>query len=119
MKRFVVAAAFAIALSLGYSNTADAQIVYGYTVPNAGGIASGGTILVPGGYKAFNSYYSPFTGTMTNQVYSQNFMGQAYGRTYGYSPLTGTSYQSGFYQPNYWVNPYGGYNYSMVRRWGW
>ena len=89
--------------------------MYGYTVPNAGGIASGGTVLVPGGYKTFNSYYSPFTGTMTNQVYGQN-LGQ-HGRTYGYSPLTGKSYRA---RPISLTTgqPHGGYNYSMVRRWG-
>ena len=114
MKRFVVAAALAMALSLGFAKTADAQIVYGYTVPNAAAVVmSGGTVLVPGGYKTFNRYYSPFTGVMTNQVYGQNFLGQAYGRTYGYRPTDRDELPERFYQPNYWVNPYGGYNYNM------
>lgn len=119
MKRFIAIAALAVVLGLGTSSPASAQIVYGYTVPNAGGVASGGTVLVPGGYRTFNNYYSPFTGARTSQVYGQNFLGQAYGRSYGYNPFTGLSYNSGFYQPNYWFNPYGGYNYNFVRRWGW
>jgi hypothetical protein len=56
---------------------------------------------------------------MTSQVYGRNFLGQAYGRTYAYNPWTGLNYNSGFYQPNYWFNPYGGYSWSTLRRWGW
>src|SRR5262245_10949975 len=100
MRRFIAAAALAVAISVGYSNTANAQIVYGYSVPRGGGLAQGGTYLAPGVYNTFNNYYSPFTGVMTGQTYSQNFMGQAYGRTYAYNPWTGMSYQGGFYQPN-------------------
>jgi hypothetical protein len=119
MKRFVVAAALAVAFGLGTSGKADAQIVYTYNRPVGGGVVSGGTVFVPGGYKTFQNYYSPFTGVMTNQVYGQNFLGQAYGRNYGYNPWTGLNYQSGFYQPNYWFNPAGGFSYGVVRRWGW
>ena len=119
MKRFIVAAALAVALGFGNSSKADAQIVYGYSRPVGSGIASTGTVMVPGGYQTYNSFYSPFTGAMANQVYSQNFLGQVYGRTYGYNPYTGLSYNSGFYRPNAWFNPYGGYNYGYVRRWGW
>jgi hypothetical protein len=28
------------------------------------------------------------------------------------------SYQRGYYMPNYWMNPYGGYSWGMARRWG-
>src|SRR5262245_3063858 len=116
MKRFVVAAALAVALGLGFASKADAQIVYGYTVPNAGGVVSAGQIYGPGGFKTYNNYYSPFTGVMAGQVYGTNMWGQSFGRTYGYNPWTGMSYNSGFYQPNYF-NPYGTYNYGFVRRW--
>ena len=119
MKRFLGEAAVAMVLSFGFASTANAQIVYGYSVPRGTGVISGGTYLSPGLTQSFNSFYSPFTGRMMNQTYSQNFMGQAYGTTSGYNPWTGMSYQSGFYQPNYWFNPYGGYSYSTVRRWGW
>lgn len=119
MKQFVVAATLAVALGFGFAGTADAQIVYGYSLPRGGGIVSGGTVLAPGGYKTFNNYYSPFTGVMTGQSYYTNVFGQAYGRSYGYNPWSGIGYNSGFYQPNYYVNPYGVYNYGFVRRWGW
>ncbi len=79
---------------------ADAQIVYGYTVPNAGGVASGGTVVMPGGYKTFNNYYSPFTGVMTRQVYGQDIFGQSFGRSSGYNAFTGMGFRNGFYQPN-------------------
>src|SRR5262245_60635368 len=111
MKRFIVAAALAVAIGFGTSVKADAQIVYGYNRPVGTGVVSGGTTFVPGGFQRFQNYYSPFTGVMTNQTYGQNFLGQAYGSSYGYNPWTGMSYQSGFYQPNYWFNPYGGYSY--------
>jgi hypothetical protein len=118
MKRFVAAAALAAVLSFGFSGTASAQIVYGYSVPRAGGVVQGGTVLGPGGYRTFNSYYSPFTGAMTGQVYGQNYLGQAYGQTYGYNPWNGLNYQGGFYQPNYWMNS-GGSRWGTVWRWGW
>ena len=119
MKRFVTAAALSVVLGLGFAGDANAQIVYGYSVPRGGGIVSGGTYLAPGAYQGYNSYYSPWTGVMTSQTYGQNFLGQAYGRTYSYNPWTGLSYQGGFYQPNYWFNPTGGYSWGTVRRWGW
>jgi hypothetical protein len=117
MKRFIAAAALAVAIGLGSADKASAQIVYGYTVPNAGGVVQGGTVLVPGGYKTFQSYYSPFTGVMQNQVYGTNVYGQSFGRSSGYNPWTGWGYNSGFYQPNYYVWPNGGYNWGFVRRW--
>lgn len=119
MKRFLGAAALAVVLAIGTSGTASAQIVYGYTVPRAGGVVQGGTVFVPGGFNSFQNFYSPFTGAMSHQVYGQNFLGQAYGRSTGFNPWTGLSYNSGFYQPNFWFNPYGLYNYGYVRRWGW
>jgi hypothetical protein len=119
MKRFVLASALAVALGFGFAGTADAQIVYGYTMPNAGGIASGRTVIVPGGYRTTNAYYSPFTGVMAGQTYYTDVWGRSFGRTYGYNPWTGIGYNTGYYQPNYYLNPYGGYNYGFVRRWGW
>ena len=53
---------------------------------------------------------------VTSQMYGRNFLGQAYGQTYAYNPWTGLNYNSGFYQPNYWFNPYGGYSWSTLRR---
>jgi hypothetical protein len=119
MKRFVTAAALAVVLSFAFAETANAQIVYGYSAPRGAGIVSGGTYLSPGLQQGYNSYYSPYSGMMMSQVYGRNFLGQAYGQTYAYNPWTGLNYNSGFYQPNYWVNPYGGYSWSTLRRWGW
>ena len=119
MKRFVIAAALAVSLSFAFAETANAQIVYGYSVPRGGGVMSGGTYLSPGLQQSYNTFYSPWTGAMTSQVYGRNFLGQAYGRTYAYDPWTGLNYNSGYYAPNYWVNPYGGYSWSTLRRWGW
>src|SRR5437870_1627340 len=111
MKRFVLAAALAVAFGLWSADKASAQIVYSYNVPNAGGVVSGGTILTPGGYKTIDNYYSPFTGVMQRQVYGTDVFGQSYGRSYGYNPWTGWGYKTGFYQPNPYLNPFGGYSY--------
>src|SRR5262245_38481305 len=97
MNRFVIAAALAVSLSFAFDETANAQIVYGYSVPRGGGVMSGGTVLSPGVQQSFNTFYSPWTGAMTSQVYGSNFLGQAYGRTYAYNPWTGLNYNSGFY----------------------
>ena len=123
MKRFAIAAALAVALGLGTSGKADAQIVYGYSVPNAGGVSTGGTVMAPGGwgYKTFNNYYSPFTGTMMGQSYYTDVFGQSMTRSYAYNGFTGMGYRTGFYQPNYYAAPFGGYSYGntfMRPRWG-
>jgi hypothetical protein len=117
MKRFVVAAVLAVALGFGFAGTAGAQIVYGYTLPTAGGYMSSGQVFAPGAYKTYNTFYSPLTGAMMGQSYTTNMWGQSLTRNYGYNPWMGTSYRSGFYQPNYVMNPYMGYNYGFVRRW--
>src|SRR5262245_58583612 len=125
MKRFVVAAALVVALGFGFSGKASAQIVYGYSVPNGPGVMSGGTVIVPGGYKTFNNYYSPFTGAVTGQSYYTDVFGRAGVGSNAYNPFTGMGYRSGFYQPNYYVSPLGvGYNnlymnnnLYMARRW--
>jgi len=119
MKRFAAAAALAAVLSLGLASSASAQIVYGYSVPRGTGVMSGGTYLAPGLSQGYTTFYSPYTGAMMSRTYGQNFLGQAYGMASGYNPWTGLSYQRGFYQPNYWFNPYGAYRYNMVRQWGW
>ena len=122
MKRFIVATALAVALGLGFSGQANAQIVYNtYAVPNAGGVATGGTIMTPGATRTFNNYYSPF-GTMWGQSYTTNVFGQAAMRNYGYNAFTGMGFRNGFVQPNVFVNPMGGFSYSNVYmrpRWWW
>jgi len=116
MTRFLVAAALAAVVGAGTAGKADAQIVYGYNVPNAGGISSGGTVLVPGGYQTYNNYYSPFTGTVQRQTYYADVFGNTAGRASAYNPWLG-GYRTGYYQPNPYVNPFGGYNYGFYRRW--
>lgn len=119
MKQFIAAAVVAVAIGLGSASTADAQIVYGYSRPAGGGVVVGGQKFGVGSYQSFNNYYSPYSGVIMGQTYSSNFLGQATYRSYGYNPWTGIGYNTGFYQPNYYINPYGVYGYSMVRRWGW
>jgi opacity protein-like surface antigen len=126
MNRFLIAAALAVALGLGASNTAHAQIVYGYSVPTVGGVQSTGTVMSPWGAQTYNNFYSPFTGASFGQTYSTNVWGMGFNQTYGYNPYSGYRYGTNFYQPNYYVNPGFGYstgyvnpvyyNYGLVRR---
>lgn len=117
MKRFVVATIVAVALGFGFASTADAQIVYGYSRPVGSGVVVGGQSFAPGGYQAFNSYFSPYTGVIMGQTYSSNFLGQSMMRSYGFNPWNGIGFNNGFYRPNFYMAPYGGYNYGYVRRW--
>lgn len=119
MKGFVLAAAVTLSVGFVGAGKADAQIVYGYSVPGYGGIYSNRTVLGVGASQSYNSFYSPYTGVFQNQVSGSNWLGQNYGRAYGYNPWTGLGYNYGFYQPNTYIMPYGGYNFGFVRRWGW
>jgi len=113
MTRFVVAAVLTVGLWAGTPGKADAQIVYGYSVPANGGIMSGGTVYGPGAAKTFQNYYSPFTGAVQRQSYYSDVFGNSYGRSYGYNPMTGMGYRTGFYNPGY--NTWGGYgNYGSI-----
>ncbi|MFO0823079.1 MAG: hypothetical protein U0792_08155 [Gemmataceae bacterium] len=116
MNRFAIAAAVALSLGFVTSGKADAQIVYGYTVPGAGGVYSNRSIYTPGAVQTYNSFYSPFTGTVLGQTYYSNMFGQTYSRGYGYNPYSGLGYNYGLYQPNWFVPPGGYYNYGY-RRW--
>jgi len=118
MKRFLVAAA--VALGLGFASTGDAkaQIVYGYSVPQGNGIVTNRAMITPGSYQTSSSFYSPWTGTMLRQSYGTNVFGQAYMRNSAYNAFSGMGYRTGFYQPNYYAFPNGGYNYNYFgRRW--
>jgi len=117
MTRFLGVAAVALALSFVSAGKADAQIVYGYSVPGGGGIMSGRSVVAPGAYQTYNSYYSPFTGVVQKQAYYTDVFGQSYGRSFGYNPWTGTGYNYGYYQPNYLFAPGLGYSYGYARRW--
>ncbi len=116
MKKFIVAAAVTVAISFGFSSPASAQIVYGYS-PAAGGVVQSGTVSGPFGYQSYNTVYSPWTGATVGNVTTANVFGQAYTRSFGYNPYTRLGYRTGYYQPNFYVNPFGGYNYGFYRRW--
>jgi len=117
MKRFVLAAA--VALSLGFASAGDAkaQIVYGYTAPSGTGYVTNRAMVMPGAYTMSSNFYSPWTGMMYRQAYTANILGQAYMRNNAFNPWTGMGFRTGFYQPNFYAFPYGGYSYGMYRRW--
>jgi hypothetical protein len=118
MKRFAIAAAVAAIIGLGTAGTADAQYHTQYTTITPGGVVTSGTMVMPGAYKNYSNLYSPFYGTVQRQSYGGDIFGNSYGRTYGYNTWTGYGYRSGFYQPNPFITPYGGYNYGFYgRRW--
>jgi len=117
MKRFVVAAALAVAVGLGTSGKADAQIVYGYSMPTYNGVVSGGTAYTPFGVQSFQKYYSPYLGSYGN-LYAANMFGQAYARSFNYNPWLNMGYRSMYYQPNYYMWPGAGYTWGgFYRRW--
>jgi len=117
VKRIATAAAVVFALGFASAGTAGAQIVYGYTVPGNGGVYSNRTVVGVGASQTYNSFYSPYTGGFRNQVYGSNWLGQSYGQVFGFNPWSGMSYNRGFYQPNYYTMPFGGFNYGFYRRW--
>jgi len=116
MKRFALAGVLAVVLGLGAAGRADAQIVYGYNTYAPGGVASYGTMVGPFGYKNVGTYYSPWTGTYQQQVYGANLWGNSYGSSSFYNPWVG-GVRTGYYQPNPFYSPFGGYNYGYYRRW--
>ncbi len=123
MRPFLTSVAIATVLGMFSASKADAQIVYGYTVPSTNGVVTNRLAYGPGGYQQTSSFFNPFTGIVQGQTYGSNVFGQTYSRSYGYSPFTGLGYQSGFYQPgfyqpNRYISPYGAYNYRFLgRRW--
>jgi opacity protein-like surface antigen len=98
MKRFIIAAAIAVALGLGSAATASAQYVipYGGYTPN-GGIVTGSSIYDLGGYQSYNTYYSPY-GTVRQQAFLTNGY-SSFGVAQGYNPYTGFGYNRSYYSP--------------------
>jgi hypothetical protein len=117
MNRFLVAAALAVAIGLGTSSKASAQIVYGYSMPAGGGVVSGGTVITPNVAQSTQTFVSPLTGVVQKQTVYTDIFGNSMGRTTTYNPWLGLTYRSGFVQPNPLINPFGGYNYGFIRRW--
>lgn len=140
MKRFVIAATFAVLFGLGTSSKADAQIVYGYSVPLDGGVQTTRgfsspyssvnttsnfsaftglgqtttTIRSPYGMRESTTTFSGLTGATRTSSYS-NFMGVANSETSGINPFNNLRYGSGVFQPNAFSNPNAAFNYGFVR----
>jgi len=140
MKRFVIAATFAVLFGLGTTSKADAQIVYGYSVPLDGGVQTTRgfsspyssvnttsnfsaftglgqtttTVRSPYGTREYSTVYSGLTGASRTSSYS-NVLGVANTQTSGYNPFNGYRYGSGFFQPNAFSNPYEGLSYGYAR----
>jgi hypothetical protein len=106
MNRFLIAGVLAVALGLGASNTAHAQIVYGYSVPVYGGVETMGTVYTPFGGQTFSNFYSPFTGSTYGQTYATNYGGATAIQNYGYNPFTGAAFTLGYARPsNVYTSP--------------
>jgi len=116
MKRFVVASVVAVALGFASAGDAKAQIVYGYSMPQGNGVVTNRALVTPGSYQTSSTFYSPWTGNMMRQSYGTNVFGQAYTRSSAYNTFSGMGFRTGFYQPNYYAFPYGGYNYGGFYR---
>jgi hypothetical protein len=106
MKRYLVAAAVAVAVGLGTAEHAQAQI--SYTLPAYGGVLQSGNDLTPYGRDSFTNFYSPLTGYIGSSTQTFNTL---YGReTYSsmYTPYTGLATQS----RGIASTPFGPLNYS-------
>jgi hypothetical protein len=122
MKRFLIATALAACLAVATSGSAQAQIVYGYSIPTYGGAETGGVIASGLNTTTFTNSYSPFTG-ITGQTLTTGINGTAALQTYGYNPYTGALMSSTYYRPSYntinpltnpfysYTNPYTGITY--------
>lgn len=142
MNRFLIAAALTLAFGLGTTTRAQAQIVYGYSVPTYGGVQTQGVVVNPFSTQTFTNYYSPFTFTNQtvgatytpfgvqgysnyyspfagsySQLYGGNLFGGGYYRGFGYNPWNGVT--GGVYNPitrPTVINPAFGYGGSYFRR---
>jgi hypothetical protein len=107
MKRFVVTATLAVALGLWSSGRADAQIIYGYSVPTVNGtMMTNGPILMSSGPGMFNTFSPPLRGVMLQPSVNPNF-----GTPFGFNQVnrfSGMGFNNSFFQPNTFGNPYFG-----------
>jgi hypothetical protein len=111
MKKFIAISAFAIVLGLGTSNTAHAQLVYGYTIPADGGVESVGTRWSTFGPQSYNNFYSPITGYMSETSGTVNTLWSRGSYTSIYSPFTGYMTESrGTVQTPFGLASYLNYN---------
>jgi hypothetical protein len=110
MKRFLLASAFVLVLGLGTSTKAHAQLVYGYTLPAFGGIEQSRTSLSSLGTQSSLNFFSPLTGTMTENTGNLNTLfGKGSFSSFN-SPYTGMVSQSkGAIATPFGINAYSTY----------
>jgi hypothetical protein len=94
MKRFFLVATCTVAIGLGSSGNAHAQLNYGFTIPTDGGLESTGTRLTSYGPQGYTSFYSPSTGFIGESTSSMNTLFGRQSYTNFYSPFTGTISES-------------------------
>ena len=128
MKRFIVAGAIAVALELGGSGRAEAQIVYGFSAPNGSGMMSGGGTFMSGGFNNRTMMFSPsMFSPSSRSVMTEPTFGRSFGanRFNEFNRSNGMSFRNDFFQPNTFMQPnafgnsfggFGGNNFRMMGR---
>ena len=115
-KRFVLTVTLAAPLVLGYSGKADAQIIYGTSFPTtngmmmSNGMMSNGPVLVPGRPVMTNTFSPSLRGVMVQPSIGPNLVSPS-----GFNRFDGLGFNSGFFQPNpfgnpFFGDPFGGFN---------
>jgi hypothetical protein len=94
VKKFIIAASVAMLLGLGSSSKAQAQLVYGYSIPTMGGMETSGMTLTSYGPQSYKDFYSPLTGYMSQTSGSMNTLFSRGSYTTISSPFTGTMTES-------------------------
>ena len=109
MRCFVVTATLAVALGLGSSGRADAQIIYTSPFPTTNGMMmTNGPVLLPSQPGMMNTFSSPLRGVMFQPGINPNF-----GTPFGFNRfngmnVTGMGFNNSFFQPNMFGTPYFG-----------
>jgi hypothetical protein len=108
MKRFIIAAAFALVGALGFSNSANAQYVYGgYSTFVPGGVVQNRTYATPYGYRTTQNFYSPYSGFSNRQTQYADAWGNRGVWNSGYNPVGNFGYRTGYnYSPFYGPSVY-------------
>lgn len=119
MRRFVIVAALAAVLALGFADRAGAQVVYGYNSygynPYNGNMRYNRTLVTPYSAQQSRGYYNPYSGYGGQQYRYTDAGGTQFGGGYGTTPYGGT-YQYGYVQPGYGYGYYGpGYPAPLYR----
>ncbi len=114
MKRYIVAAAVAAALGLGDASRADAQIVYGHSVPNGSGMMTGSSFFVPGGFNNRNMF-SPSLRDVTIEPTFGTFGANRFNEFNRFSQFDRMGFRNNFFQlkafqPSFFGTPSGGFN---------